>query len=239
MEAAGVAKERRAAVNGLRQRLSTLETALDGLKKEMGARRRALTETNARLVEFGLAVGAEYKEVVNLLEEETKTNSRLEELRDFADSVELAMDTATTAAALRQQRQAVRARERRIEERKQDIERYESWRSYFAELRERVAGKQNTAIASFADEYGPTASAIQERLRSVYGFDGIDTRSHEATIRVRVRRGSEILRPTDYFSDSQQWTLLLGLFLTASISQSWSSLATVLLARLRLRPTSM
>ena len=73
------------------------------------------------------------------------------------------------------------------------------------------------------------ASAIQERLRAVYGFEGIDTRSHEGTIRVRVRRGMEVLRPTDYFSDSQQRTLLLGLFLTASISQSWSSLSTVLL----------
>ena len=229
LEAAGAAKERRGAGDGLRQRVSALGTALDGLKKDMGARRRALTETNARLAEFGLAVGAEYREVVDLLEGETKANSRLAELRDFADSVELAMDTATTAAALRQQRHAVRARERRIEETKQDIERYESWRSYFAELGERVAGKQNAAIASFADEYGPTASAIQERLRSVYGFDGIDTRSHEATIRVRVKRGKEVLRPTDYFSDSQQRTLLLGLFLTASISQSWSSLATVLL----------
>ena len=229
LAAAGVAKERRAAVAGLRQKISALGTALGGLKKQMGERTRALTETNARLVEFGLAVGAEYKEVVDLLEDETKTNSRLEELRDFADSVELGLDTATTAAALRQQRQAVRSRERRIEERRQDIEKYESWRSYFAELGERVAGRQNAAIANFANEYGPTASAIQERLRSVYGFDGIDTRSHEATIRVLVRRGSESLRPTDYFSDSQQRTLLLGLFLTASISQSWSSLATVLL----------
>ena len=229
LEAAGGRRERRATVDGLRRRVSALGTALDGLKKEMGARKRVLTETNARLVEFGLAVGAEYKEVADLLEEETKTNSRLEELRDFADSVEVAMDTATTAAALQQQRQAVRVRERRIEETKRDIEKYESWHRYFDELGERVAGKQNAAIASFADEYGPTASAIQERLRSVYGFDGIDTRSHGATIRVRVRRGSEVLRPTDYFSDSQQRTLLLGLFLTASISQSWSSLATVLL----------
>ena len=228
-EAAGAAKEGSGAVDGLRQRVSALKTALDGLKKEIGERRRTLTETNAGLTEFGLAVGAEYGEVMHLLEEKTKANSRLAELQDFADSVELAMDTATTAAALRQQRQTVRARERRIEETKRDIERYGSWRSYFAELGERVAGKQNAAIAKFADEYGPTASAIQERLRSVYGFDGIDTRSHEATIRVRVKRGKEVLRPTDYFSDSQQRTLLLGLFLTASISQSWSSLSTVLL----------
>ncbi len=227
--ASGPAKERTADVSGLRQRVSALATTLDGLKRKIGARRRTTTETTARLAEFDLAAGVEHGEVANRLEKETKTNSRLAELLDFADSVEVAMDTAMTAAALRQQRQAIRERERKIEETKQKIERYESWRDYFAELNVKLAAKQNAAVASFADEYGPTASAIQERLRSVYGFDGIDTRSHETTIRVRVRRGKDVLRPTDYFSDSQQRTLLLGLFLTASISQSWSSLSTVLL----------
>ena len=228
-EAVATLKERTGAANGLRQRVSAVASTLDALRKEISGRRRTVTETNARLAEFDLAVGAEGREVVHLLEEGTKTNSQVAELLDFADGVEVALDTATTTAALRQQRQAIRERERRIEETKRDIEKYESWRSYFADLEERVGGKQNAAIATFADEYGPTASAIQERLRAVYGFEGIDTRSHEATIRVRVRRGKDVLRPTDYFSDSQQRTLFLGLFLTASISQSWSSLSTVLL----------
>ena len=209
-EAAGAAKERAGTVSGLRQRVSALATSLEGLKKEIGARRRTVTEAKARLTEFGLAGEAEGRDVTGLLEAETKATSRLAEILDFADGVEVAMDTATTAAALRQQRQGIRERQRRIEETKRDIETNESWRSYFTEVKERIAGKQNAAIASFADEYGPTATAIQERLRSVYGFDGIDTRSHEATIRVRVRRGKEVLRPTDYFSDSQQRTLLLA-----------------------------
>ena len=161
----------------------------DGRAKESGDRNERATGR------IRLGCRSRVQEVADLLEEETKRNSQLEELRDFADSVELAIDTAATGAALRQQRQAVRVRERRIEETEQDIERYESWRSYFEELGERVAGRQNAAIASFADEYGPTASAIQERLRSVYGFDGIDTRSHEATIRVRVRRGARFCDP--------------------------------------------
>ena len=37
---------------------------------------------------------------MKLLEAETRTNRQLAELRDFADSVEVAMDTATTAAAV-------------------------------------------------------------------------------------------------------------------------------------------
>ena len=228
-KAVDTAKERRGAVNRLRQRVSVLATTVDALKKEVAARRRTVTETNGRLAEYGLLADVEDKEVVRLLEDETRANDHLAELRDFADSVEIAMDTATTAAALRQQREAIRKWQRRIEESEGDIEQYERWRDYFAELGDRIASKQNAAIAGFAEEYGPTASAIQQRLRSVYGFHGIDTRSHESTIRVRVKRGKEILRPTDYFSDSQQRTLLLGLFLTACISQTWSSLSTVLL----------
>ena len=228
-EAVSAAKERAVTVNGLRQRVAALAAARERLTREIGTRRKTVTATNARLAEFGLGEEAEEREVVRLLEEETKANSRLAELLDFADGVEVAVDTATTAAALQQQRQAIRRRERRIEETKADTERYKSWQRYFSDLGERLSGRQKAAIASFAEEYGPTATAIQERLRSVYGFDGIDTRSHEATIRVRVKRGKETLRPTDYFSDSQQRTLLLGLFLTACVSQTWSSLSTVLL----------
>ena len=229
LDAVGAAREKSAEVDRLREEVSGRAAALDGVKEEVGARRRAAAETAARLAEFDLVVGTEYGEVAQLLEEEAKTRSRLAELLDFADSVEVAMDAATTAAALRQHAQAIRERKRRVEDTKQDIERYGSWRRYFGELAEKLAGEQRAAVANFAENYGPTASAIQERLRSVYGFGGIDTGSHDATIRVRVRRGKDVLRPTDYFSDSQQRTLLLGLFLTASISQSWSSLSTVLL----------
>jgi exonuclease SbcC len=37
------------------------------------------------------------------------------------------------------------------------------------------------------------------------------------------------LRPTDYFSQSQQQTLFLGLFLTACVSQTWSAFSPIFL----------
>ena len=77
--------------------------------------------------------------------------------------------------------------------------------------------------------FGPLTSVIQRRLRSVYGFDEIEIQSHESSISVRVKRHGEELRPTDYFSQSQQQTLLLGLFLTACSSQTWSAFSTVFL----------
>ena len=129
-EAVERAGERKAAVNTLRQRVAALTNALDGLKRDVAARRRTVTETNARLAECDLGVEAGEKEVRRLLEKKTRAQDQLAELRDFADSVEVAMDTAMTAAALKHQREAIREKERLIEEAKRDIERHESWRSY-------------------------------------------------------------------------------------------------------------
>jgi DNA repair protein SbcC/Rad50 len=64
---------------------------------------------------------------------------------------------------------------------------------------------------------------IQRRLRCVYGFDEIEIQRHESTISVREKRPWRELRRTDYFSQSQQQTRLLGLFLTAYLSQTWSA----------------
>ena len=227
--AADEAMQKRESANIWGQRVDSLESKIDVIGREIGTRREIVAETTTRLSEHGVAADAGEEVIVGLLEEETRRQGRLVELGHFADSVEMAMDTATTAAAFQQQRATIREKRRMIEETTADMETHEEWLRYFADVTERVAATQDGAIARFATEYGPMASAIQQRLRCVYGFHGVDTRSHEATIRVRVKRGRQMLRPTDYFSHSQQQTLLLGLFLTASMSQTWSALSTVLL----------
>ena len=108
-------------------------------------------------------------------------------------------------------------------------DRHQPWVKYFEEVSRLVSSQQNEAIANFTREYGPRTSVIQRRLRSVYGFDEIEIRSRESTINVRVNRHGEALCPTDYFSQSQQQTLLLGLFLTACSSQTWSAFSPVFL----------
>jgi len=84
-------------------------------------------------------------------------------------------------------------------------------------------------IANFTREYGPRASVIQRRLRSVYGFNDITLSPDGSDIIVRATRRGEQLRPIDYFSQSQQQSLLLAIFLTACSSQTWSNFCPVLL----------
>ena len=228
-EAVGEQQKHRESARQHRQRVSALESSLDTIRTEIALKRRAASDTNARVIECGLSLEANETDVASLLEEATKESAAIAILSDFADSVELAVDTATTAAASRQQRELIQQKTRQISVVENQIGVHEKWSNFFAELTELLSAKQNAAITRFSVGYGPLASAIQQRLRSVYGFQGIDTRSHDATIQVRVKRGDKTLRPTDYFSHSQQQTLLLGLFLTAGMSQSWSSLSTIFL----------
>lgn len=70
---------------------------------------------------------------------------------------------------------------------------------------------------------------IQKRLRAVYGFGGIKLESKKDEIHVTVSWGSEIVRPTDYFSESQKQILMLSLFLAGRLTQTWSGFAPILL----------
>ena len=144
--------------------------------------------------------------------------------------LELVIDAATTRAAYR--RLQSRLAERRTADDTVDDPkglRMRRWLDYFRELLELVAAEQDTAVSRFTREYGPRTSVIQRRLRSVYGFDEVAIHNEGSKILVRVLRDGTWLRPADYFSQSQQQTLLLGLFLAACVSQTWSGLAPVFL----------
>ncbi len=144
-------------------------------------------------------------------------------------SAELVIDAATTRAAYRRLQSRLAERRSAISELRSRKDVYARWLEYFREVLALVASEQDKAVSTFTHEYGPRTSVIQRRLRPVYGFDDVEIHSEGPKILVRVSRDGKLLRPTDYFSQSQQQTLLLGLFLTACVSQTWSGLAPVFL----------
>ena len=192
--------------------------------------RRSLAETNRKAEEVGLAI-AELSETVVAarMDAATRHHAGIRGLRDRTASVERSLDVATTAAVLENLRQTIANKERAEKEAIAKSGERAPWIEYFDTAKSLLFSRQNDAVARFTREYGPRTSVIQRRLRSVYGFDSVDLQSHGSTIRVRVTRGGEELRPTDFFSQSQQQTLLLGLFLTACISQTWSALSPIFL----------
>ncbi len=223
------ANQKKSEISVFRQEATSLKAQIATLRAKIGQCQKTLAQVTVRLEESELPVDSNEESLLVLISEQSRSQAQFLALRDETSSLEMAMDAATTAAALTTLQETVRNREKAVARATTTRDRHLPWLKYFEEVSRLVDSQQNEAIANFTREIGPRTSVIQRRLRSVYGFDDIEITGRESTISVRVRRHGVELRPTDYFSQSQQQTLLLGLFLTASSSQTWSSFSPVLL----------
>ena len=223
------ATQKKSDVSALLQESISLKPQLSTLHTQLANLQETVTQITARLEESNLPSDASEELLLSLIAQESRAEAQFLALRDSVSNLELAMDAATTSAALVQLRQNTRNKEKAVATAARRRDQHLPWLKYFGDLARLVSTQQNEATASFTREYGPRTSVIQRRLRSVYGFDEIEIRSRESAITVRVKRHGEELRPTDYFSQSQQQTLFLGLFLTACISQTWSAFSPVFL----------
>jgi exonuclease SbcC len=229
LEVQNEATQKQSALSALLEETATLRKQLSSLRTQLATLQRVMSQLTAQLEQMKLPSDATEQLLLNRIGEESKIQAQILSLRDSASNLELALDTATTSAALTQLRQNVRSKEKVVSASTRTRDQRQPWIKYFTDLSRLVSSQQSEAIANFTREYGPRTSVIQRRLRSVYGFDELEITSHESEIRVRVKRHGEVLRPTDFFSQSQQQTLFLGLFLTACISQTWSAFSPVFL----------
>jgi len=223
------ANQKKPEIGVLRQEATSLKGQLAQLRTQSSHLQKVVTQIAATLEESRLSVDSNEESLLALIAEHSRSQAQFHSLRDATSSLELAMDAATTAAALTTLRQTARNQEKAVARATTTRDTHLPWRKYFEDISRLVISQRSEAIANFTREYGPRTSVIQRRLRSVYGFDDIEIRSQESTISVRVMRHGAELRPTDYFSQSQQQTLLLGLFLTACSSQTWSAFSPVFL----------
>ena len=206
-----------------------LETELASIRSQVVDLEAAVADIRSRFEEAGTPTDTNQDALLALLSSESQMRTKCEKLVQALANLEVSVDAATTAAAFSSLRQGVAAKQRALKVAKRGSDQHAPWLEYFGRLRERLTTQQDNAVSDFVNDYGPRTSVIQRRLRSIYGFDDIEIHSRDSAIRVRVRRRGEELRPIDYFSQSQQQTLLLSLFLTTCISQTWSTLSTVFL----------
>ena len=150
-------------------------------------------------------------------------------LRDRVAELEVAVDTAATSAAFENFRQRILANEASVQEATNRAQNISPWVGYFTEVKKILSAQQAYATEHFISEYGPRTAVIQQRLRPVYGFGEIEVASKDSAIGIRVHRNGETLRPTDFFSQSQVQTLILGLFLSACSSQTWSGFSSIMM----------
>lgn len=221
--------QKKSEVSSIRQESTTSNDQLTALRNQLANLKKSVTLITARIKESKLPEDTSEEMLLSLIAEEAWVQTQFLALRDSASNIEMAIDAATTAAALTRLHNNVRDKEKKLATATRQRDQHQPWLKYFEELSRLVSSQQNEAIDNFTREYGPRTSVIQRRLRSVYGFDEIEILSRESAISVRVKRHGEELRPNDYFSQSQLQTLFLGLFLTACISQTWSTFSPVFL----------
>ena len=227
--ARSVLAEERAILEGINADVVSIRSELSFRKDRIGDLTDTCRRIEVTVEELNISDDIGREGVLGLIGELTRRRAELEGLRDAVSRVEMALDAATTRAAFGRLRESVRKRQEAMEASAKQRDVYVGWLESFEGVAEVLTSEQRTAVRHFAKEYGPRTSVIQKRLRSVYGFGEIEILSEDSRIKVRARRGEDELRPTDYFSQSQQQTLLLGLFLTACVSQTWSALAPVFL----------
>ena len=131
-------------------------------------------------------------------------------------------------AETRQQLEVLNALTRECEK---QVERIMSAMASCTSIEELLKQERRGSIERHIAAYGPMITLIQQRLRSVYGFGGVqlEARSGEAKVRVEWRSGRAQVPPTDFFSDSQKQILMLSIFLACDLRQNWSGFAPVLL----------
>ena len=204
------------------KQLRDLEVQLSTARRE----REEIQQVYARL-DFSVDVKAEEVGTFRMRLEEREL--ALEKLRSRVIDFEIALDAAQTQAALVKMEDELGALRRTEEDVTAHINTLSSWRTYFDEIFDSLSNVQQTLLSDYVIKYGPLASKIQQRLRPVYGFGELRLRAEEGGIVVTVEHDGVQLAPSDYFSESQLQIVMLSLFLSAVLTQTWSSFGLILL----------
>jgi len=108
-------------------------------------------------------------------------------------------------------------------------ERLSRARDVFAGVKRILDRQISQAVANYVEGLGFLTTVIQKRLRAAYGFGDISLRAKGNEIQVSVGWNDQDLKPGDFFSDSQNQILMLSLFLSGRLTQTWSGFAPILM----------
>ena len=215
----------------LRTRIKAEGTRRDECLAQLERHRVAAADIRRKMSSLDLPeivdVAAVDQVVLRLEQAATVIRSVLEQIRLIVDALKA-----------REMRLQIAEKQDQIDKLQADIEQLET---LMANVTKAAAGcstvekllrsERQTSIEKHISAYGPLITNIQQRLRSVYGFGGVqlEARGGEAVVQVEWRNKSVQVTPTDFFSDSQKQILMLSIFLAGGLRQNWSGFAPVLL----------
>ncbi|HEC63851.1 MAG TPA: hypothetical protein ENI23_00995 [bacterium] len=219
------------------KRVTTLKTKKNALQNEIQKSKnkkdefkKRIRQTENLIKKLGLDTEIDFKEISSfnqrLKEQLQVTESLHSEIIDF----ELLIDEVEISATIARLKTEVANINKQISDIRKNQKQFEKWLIYFSKIGKELRSLQDTIIREYTKNYGPLASQIQRKLRSVYGFGGMVLHPEKGGIAVEVERaGHKLFRPTDYFSESQIQIVMLSLFFSLTMSQTWSAFAPILL----------
>lgn len=190
---------------------------------------RKISEYEGDLAKLDLNADASIEMIQSKKAELQKQTKTVNVIQDEIIRLEMAIDSAQSSARLAELDSEIVKTKDRLSKQQAEITEIEKAIDYFEKISATLSIRKNTAVSEYTENFGPLASIIQRRLRSVYGFGPVNLKSKGGKIYVQVTRKSEELSPIDYFSDSQNQILMLSLFLAAGSTQTWSSFAPILM----------
>lgn len=220
---------RRAELAAANARQLAARGAHQSAARHVGALEGRVQTLTASLAAAGFSAEANSEEILAAIASIGARQGAAEVLVTRVAELEIALDAAATSAAFASINNRLLEHKRVADENEAAIAKVAPWVKYFEGINKLLGTKQAAATQHFTQEYGPRTAVIQRRLRPVYGFGDIEVASKGSAIAVQVKKNDESLRPTDYFSQSQVQTLVLGLFLTACSSQTWSGFSSVMM----------
>jgi exonuclease SbcC len=158
-----------------------------------------------------------------------RSKDTLERLLLKALTLERALEASLRSAERSKLDHEAQATQQGISAAEAELRQIDEATRWFTRAKDILERENSEAIRNHVRAYGPLATLLQQRLRPVYGFGGVRLDPVSDEIRVLVDWGGRELKPTDYFSDSQKQILMLCLFLSGRLTQTWSGFSPILL----------
>jgi len=217
-------------VDSLLEKNHILKREIQGLNKETVDSKKYIEEVESLIRRLNLNLSVDINQVVVLKNDFRKKLFNLDLLQNDIINFEIAMDDMQISAAFAKIQRYIENIKEQIQNIEKERERLNNWLSYFDIICKDLEFLQNRALEEYTGKYGPLTSTIQRRLRSTYGFGDLGLYPEKGEIEVRVeRKGERNIPPSDYFSESQIQIVMLSLFLSATLTQTWSSFTPILL----------
>ncbi|MGA7768523.1 MAG: AAA family ATPase [Candidatus Sulfotelmatobacter sp.] len=184
-----------------------------------------------RLRMLDLPEGAGLESLNGVIRREERRADVVRRILDRADLIIRALRAREARLEFTKKQDQLNVIKEKINKFEQDLRQIQKALSSFNSIERLLQGERQSAIKKHLAAYGPMITKIQQRLRSVYGFEGFELEAHggQAIVHVEWRNKRVQVAPTDFFSDSQKQILMLSIFLAGSLRQNWSGFSPVLL----------